>query len=292
MIKFRQKLSNPERKPTYGATPNKVYSYYDMSKRRSSSSEPRRASKKKSLNLQKFLVFRWLIVASAVALISFLIYASTDPIMRIADSEILIEEQSVYAESAKNQIDSSIFSRTKITFDYVEFEKKLKEKHPEIATVNTSYALIGSRPVVRLTFHKPALLVTSLGRTWVVDDRGVAISKYKESQSKLPKLIDEIGVAIEEGDSLVSSDDVEFITKLQEVATGKNIIIDKFTTPVIPKQLDVRVVGEPYYTKFNLNEDPAGQIGAWLVARENLATLNQVPAEYLDMRAEEKVYWK
>lgn len=294
MFKLKQKQSNTERRPIHNGASNKVYSYYDLSKRRSTDSavNNKKVKKKRENKFEKKLILRWLIVAGVLTFIGSLVYASSNPIMRIDSSEVMIEDRQVYVDSAKKQIESNIFSKTKITFDYLDFEKKMKDIHPEIDSVNTSYALIGSRPVIRLTFHKPSLLVTSLGRTWVVDDRGVAIAKYKESLSKLPKLIDDIGIAIEEGNSLVSSSDVDFINKLQKVATEKGIIIDKFTTPIIPKQLDVRVVGENYYTKFNLNEEPAGQIGAWLVARDNLKAISQTPNEYLDLRAAEKVYWK
>ena len=292
MIRFRQKISTIERKPSFKNTGTRAYSYYDMRKKHEESSGSNRSNKKRRIALNTSYVTKWLVVAAVLSIAGSLIYASGSPILRIDDNEIAISDEVIYLETARSFIKKNIFSRTKITFDYLDFASKMVEKYPEIASVQTSFALIGNRPVVRLTFHKPAILVTSLGRTWIVDDRGVAIAKYQENMAKLPKLNDEIGVAVDEGDTVVSSLDVMFITQLQKVAIREGLIIDKYTTPIIPKQLDVRVVGEGYYTKFNLNDDPAAQIGTWIAARDNLKKIGAIPIEYLDIRAAEKVYWK
>jgi len=222
----------------------------------------------------------------------YFISASSRPIIRINDNEKPVDDITSYSASAEIIIKSKFTNKTKITFDYLEFEKTMKDKHPEIKSISTSFAIFGGRPVVRLSFYEPALLVTSLGKTWVVDARGVAIDEYSSSVSSLPKVIDEIGVPIEIGGTIISSQDVAFISKIEKIAKEKGIVVEKYTTPNLPKQIDVKVAGEGYYTKFNLNEDPAVQIGTWLVARDNLIKNNQVPAEYMDIRALEKVYWK
>jgi len=236
--------------------------------------------------------FRVFIILSAFGLVGLLIYASADPIIRIGSDQVVIHDQQSYIDEASNSIKSNLLNRTKLTFDYLGFAKRLQNEYPEIASVSTSFALVGTRPVVRLEFHKPAMLVTSLGKTWVVDDRGVAIAKDQGKFNDLPKLDDEIGVAVEEGGAVVSSSDVNFVLQIEKVAKEKGVAVEKYSTPLIPKQLNVRVVGESYYTKFNLNEDSIGQIGSWLIARENLARISQLPAEYLDVRTIEKVFWK
>lgn len=291
MFKFRQKLDKTEREPKYQGSTPRVYSYYDASKKSEGMERPKQKTKK-GLKAPRLLGFRWMIIIFSLLIIGWLSVASSNPIIRIADNELPVNTIDVYADASSKTMKASILNHTKISFDYLGFEHEMMSQFPEIASVNTSFALIGKRPVVRLTFHKPAILVTSLGRTWVVDDRGVAIAKYNDKMSNLPKLNDEIGVAVETGQSVVSSKDVEFILDLQKIATEKGMVIDKFTTPLVPKQVNVNIVGEGYYTKFNLNEDSAGQIGTWLAAREQLLAINQTPNEYLDVRAADKVYWK
>lgn len=291
MFRFRQKLEKSEREPRYRESSPKVLSYSDISKKRESHDKTKSTSKRK-LKAPRFLGFRWLILIAGLFIIGWLSVASSQPIVRIAETEVPINTLDSYTEASAKIIRSNIFNHTKVSFDYLGFERDMMTQFPEISSVSTSFALIGDKPVVRLSFHKPAILVTSLGRTWIVDDRGVAIAKYTDKMSNLPKLIDEIGVTVEAGQSVISSKDVEFVLDLHKVATEKGIIIDKFTTPQIPKQINVSVAGEGYYTKFNLNEDSAGQIGTWLVSREQLKSLNQTPSEYIDVRATEKVYWK
>lgn len=292
MLRFRQKISDDERAVSYSNPKNRVYSYSDITnKRRNNPTENKKTSRRIKLPFFQLLV-RWLVVISIVMIISALTFASSSPIVRISSDEVPILPQSDYEQSAITFIKSSLLNHTKLTFDYLGFELNMKEKHPEIASVNTSFALVGSRPVIRLSFYKPVIRVTSLGKTWLVDSRGMAIASSQTDDKKLPAVIDEIGVAKELGDAVISASDVNFILTLENIAKEKGINIDKYTTPAIPKQLDVRVVGEQYYTKFNLDEDSKEQAGAWLVAREKLLSIGQIPAEYLDLRASEKVFWR
>lgn len=287
MFRLRQKLSETQRKPSYD-TKNKVYSYSDLSKK----TEPSTLKNKKN-KIPKFqLMTRWIVVLAVVLGIGWLLSASTNPIVRIGENEVIIKNQSDYEETAKQFIKSTPLNRSKLTFDYLGFELKMKDKYTEISTVETSFALVGNRPVVRLKFHEPIIIVESLGKRWLVDKRGVALSEVSTKDSTMPLLTDEIGLANEVGDYLLSSGDVEFILFLHKTAKEKGIGIEKYTTPLILKQLNVQVAGEGYYTKFNLSENKREQVGAWLVARDQLNKLGQTPSEYLDVRASEKVFWK
>lgn len=289
MYKFRQKLSDAERKPTYETPKTRVYSYSDISKKNQSVPSAK-AARNKLPRLQ--LMTRWAVVLGVVFIIGWVLSASVNPIVRISEDEITIKPQSEYEESAKTIIESSILNRTKLTFDYLGFELKMKEKYTEISSVETSFALIGSRPVVRLKYHDPVIIVESLGKKWLVDNRGVVLSEATSESYKLPILTDEIGLAREVGEYILSSNDVEFILYIHKIAKEKGIGIDKYTTPLVSKQLNVKVAGEGYYTKFNLSEEVDEQAGTWLVARDKFKELNQTPAEYVDVRASEKVFWK
>lgn len=283
---FNKNKGRYNRSVKTNSSTHRSFTYSGVSRRAEQNGSPR------SIKLKIKNLGRWLTLFAILGVILYFISASSRPIIRINDNEKPVDDITSYSASAEIIIKSKFTNKTKITFDYLEFEKTMKDKHPEIKSISTSFAIFGGRPVVRLSFYEPALLVTSLGKTWVVDARGVAIDEYSSSVSSLPKVIDEIGVPIEIGGTIISSQDVAFISKIEKIAKEKGIVVEKYTTPNLPKQIDVKVAGEGYYTKFNLNEDPAVQIGTWLVARDNLIKNNQVPAEYMDIRALEKVYWK
>jgi len=283
---FNKNKGSLRRNVNTNTSSHRTFTYSGIGRR----AEQKRSSKGLKLKFKK--VGRWITLLATIGLVFYFISASSNPIIRINDKDKPIEDLKSYSESAGATIKSKLINRTKITFDYLEFEKTMKVKHPEIKSITTSFAIFGGRPVVRLSFYEPSLLVTSLGKTWVVDARGVAIDEYNSEMSSLPKVIDEIGVPIEIGGTIISSQDVAFISKIERIAREKGIVVEKYTTPNLPKQIDVKVAGEGYYTKFNLNEDPAVQIGTWLVVRENLTNKNLVPTEYIDIRAFEKVYWK
>lgn len=289
MLKFRQKLSSSDRKPTYDTNKSRVYSYSDVSKKNSNLNNSQGKNKK---TRKKDIFGRWLLVLVVAAIAGWTMYASTDAIVRFSDDEITIKSESEYAESVDFFLKSSILNRTKLTFDYLDFELKMKEKYPEISSVDTSFAIIGNKPVVRLQFYQPVLTLESLGKKWLVDGRGVALSELASSDANTPVLTDEIGLPTEKGEYVLSSDDVKFILYLHKIAKEKGIAIDKYTTPLVSRQLNVRVVGEGYYTKFNLSEDVKLQVGTWITARQQFLALNQTPGEYVDIRASEKVFWK
>lgn len=290
MFKFRQKLSESERKPNYDTPKTRVYSYSDITKKNERVANQNKDKKK---NLPKIeILTRWIIVLTVVFIIGWILSASVNPIVRIAEDEITIKPSTEYEQSVKTIIKSSLLNRSKITFDYLGFELKVKEKYTEVSSVETSFALIGNRPVVRLKFYDPVILVESLGKKWLVDNRGVVLSESTDDNSKLPRLTDEIGLATEVGGYILSSKDVEFILFVHKTAKEKGIGIEKYTTPLISKQLNVKVVGEGHYTKFNLSEDVKEQVGTWLASRDQLKNLGQTPTEYVDIRASEKVFWK
>lgn len=282
---FNKNKARPQRKVITNLSSG-AFTYSGVSRRVGQKKSP----KSTAIRFKNF--GRWVSVLSVFGTIAYFINASSNPIIRVDENNKLMNDINIYTASAENTIKNKFINRTKITFDYVEFEKNMKEKHPEIKSINTSFAIFGSRPVIRLSFYEPSLLIKSMGKTWVVDARGVAIDEYRSELSSLPIVMDEIGVPVELGGTIISSKDVAFINKIESIARSNDIIVEKYTTPNLPKQIDVKVAGEGYYTKFNLNEDPAVQIGTWLVARENLTKNNLVPSEYIDIRALEKVYWK
>ena len=128
-------------------------------------------------------------------------------------------------------------------------------------------------------------------------ERGIAIARESEGRlsitsKALPLVTDNIGIGGEAGKALLSATDVAYITSLTSIISLKQLSAANLTIPLVPKEIDVQLEGEGYRTKFNLDEDVRQQAGTWLASRETLAAKGELPAEYLDIRAGEKVFWK
>ncbi len=65
------------------------------------------------------------------------------------------------------------------------------------------------------------------------------------------------------------------------------------TLPVGTSELDVRLAGQPYSVKFNLESGTARQqAGTFLATESKLKSQNVTPAEYIDVRVDGRAYYK
>jgi hypothetical protein len=65
------------------------------------------------------------------------------------------------------------------------------------------------------------------------------------------------------------------------------------TLPPATSELDVRVAGQPYFIKFNLQSgDARQQAGTFLATQSHLQSQNIVPSTYIDVRVDGRSYYK
>jgi hypothetical protein len=63
--------------------------------------------------------------------------------------------------------------------------------------------------------------------------------------------------------------------------------------PAGTSELDVHLAGQPYFVKFNLNNnDPRQQAGTFLAAIANLQKNHITPAQYIDVRVDGRAYYQ
>lgn len=263
---------------------DKVYSYYG--------NQSKVTTEKKSKNKFSTIFLRVPLLLALVALFGLVIYVDSSPIVRLEDNNQSIRTVEEYRIISAQAMNSSIFNITKLTFNYDLVEDFIKKKCPEISYVDTSFNVVSRQPVVKLHFYVPVAIFQSGGKLWLIDEKGRIISELKSENKNLPLIVDEVGAVGEPGKMAISTSDIEFIIDLLKYSKQKGINIANITTPLIPRQLDIRAEGEGYYTKFNLNENVIEQLGTWIAARQTLANSNQVPTNYIDIRAADKVFWK
>jgi hypothetical protein len=85
---------------------------------------------------------------------------------------------------------------------------------------------------------------------------------------------------------------VAFIQEVAGQLKAKNMAIDSLTLPALADELDVRVKGLPYFIKFNIQANPRQSAGAFLAAKQHLDSQHVTPSQYVDVRVEEKAYYK
>lgn len=293
--------SNKERK---GGTPprldrKEVFSYH--SNRSAATPEPRRTPGFETITSKRWHHVPFLLTAGlfVVVLLNNLMVSTSVrvivPTMQTPSSPLL-QPTKVYQDAAEKQLKSSVFNRTKLTIDTSQFDQDMQKQFPDLSNVSIALPLMGHRPIVSLTPVKPALIMTNSQTAVVIDETGRAVAKVGDVASSLtqslPKLSDESNVPIELGKGTITQQSVTFITTFIQELKVKSITVSSLSLPSRANELLVKVNGSNYVIKCSLITDPRIAAGQYLAVRHKLEQDHVTPAEYVDVRVEEKVFYK
>jgi len=109
----------------------------------------------------------------------------------------------------------------------------------------------------------------------------------------LPTLTDQSGLAIAVNHEALRSRDVRFIQTVVAELKTHGLTPSSLVLPVASSELDVHLLGQPYFTKFNLQSDDAPQqVGTFLAVQAQLKGQNVLPGAYVDVRVNGRAYYK
>lgn len=205
--------------------------------------------------------------------------------------------QSEYSKKVKQLLDDDLLNKTKFTVSSDEVERRLMEAYPELDSVLLRLPVLGRKPTLVVSIRQPALvLATNTGGGVIVDSSGVAAADIKQLPSsekqKLPVVIDESGVELKVGQRVLPSETINFILDAKAQIDAKNLKISKMNLPVRVNELDIYIEGLNYYVKTDASTDSRTQLGSFFATKNYLDSNNISPAEYVDVRVEEKVFYK
>lgn len=314
---FKKKPTNQPRArqplKTGGSTP--VFSYHASSTRREQPTGTRRASKllwvaapgtrptpsrpsaHRNLSKRAFVIVL-AIVGTALAVNSLML--NRDPeVIALADSNsrrYLLHSQETYYEAARSILGSSLANTNKLTVNTDKIAAEIRRQFPELEEVSVALPLVGHQPVIYLQPAEPALLLRSAGDVLVVSSSGQVLAETA-NPARLAKLglvvvEDQSGLALKPGTSALPGADVAFITEVVGQLRAKKLTLTALTLPRGASELDIRLKGDPYIVKFNLRGDARAEAGSYLAVRQYLKRTRQTPSSYIDVRVENKVYYR
>jgi hypothetical protein len=212
------------------------------------------------------------------------------------DQLIVLQPTETYRRAASELLDDSVFNYSKLLIRTKDLERKLGDQFPELKGVSITIPLVSRRPIIAIESTDPALVIITPTSNYIIDNEGRAILKTnnldKFASLKLPRITDESGLEPTLGKTSMPSATTDFIREIMHQLTAKHLEIESLTLPKIANELHVRAKGEGYVVKFNILGDPRTQAGTYLAINDRLAHDNIKPAEYIDVRVEEKVYYK
>lgn len=208
----------------------------------------------------------------------------------------VVQSVDVYQSSAKELFESSLLNRSKLTIDTSGLASKFEDEFPELGEVVIAIPLFGRRPIIQTRPADPELILSGNGGSFVIDKDGVPVLKAQQLTSSvrdtLPVIRDDSDTTIELGKQILTSELVAFVSTMQEQFKAKSINVEAYTFPALANELHVRLAGKGYYLKFNTEASARVQTGTFIALEEMLNREGIVPAEYIDLRVEERAYYK
>lgn len=209
---------------------------------------------------------------------------------------MVVQDVEVYQSSAEKLMKKSLLNRSKLTIDTDKLASQLAAEFPELGEIVVTIPLVSRRPVIQVQPSTPAIVLSGQGGSFIVDVTGRPVLKASQlvsaTKDMLPKVADDSGSSIEIGKQLLTTDLVAFIGLVQAHFNAKNVRVQSYTLPALANELHVRLEGQGYYIKLNTETDARLQVGTYLAVIEKLTADGVVPAEYIDVRVEERAYYR
>ena len=257
-----------------------------------------RAKKVGSFWLHRFGLAILLIVAliCAVATLSLSADAKIVPVTT-SNNQAFLQPVQAYQAAADKLLAGSIWNRNKITADTDHVSQQLLTQFPELKAATVSLPLLGHRPVIYLEPAQPALILAQGSTSYVIDSTGRALMQMQPNstiaKAGLPVVTDQGNLPVKLKKIALSSSTVSFLQIIVQQLAAKHFTATTMSLPAAASELDVHLANQPYFIKFNLeNNDPLQQVGTFLATQAHLAGQNITPSQYVDVRVDGRAYYQ
>ncbi len=212
-----------------------------------------------------------------------------------SDSNLLRSPES-YQEVAKRLLSASLLNYSKITLDSSGFERSMKEAFPELSAATIRLPLLGRRPTVELLAEKPVLTLATPQGVHLMDKNGKVLIKASDAVGVdalgLPMVVDESNLTLTLGKGLLTKQEATFITSLIAQLQAGKLGLQSVTLPAIANELRIKPADQPFIMKFDMQNDPRRSAGAYFALKAKLDADHITPAEYIDLRLDERAFYK
>ncbi|HSX44135.1 MAG TPA: hypothetical protein VLE69_02450 [Candidatus Saccharimonadales bacterium] len=299
-MKFRRKRTR-QRQVSEAQNPNGVFSYYSNNRSANEGQTGRNETKVRRSLKQRFgkvPVLAGLVLI--IPLAAYLLTLGSVPKIAPLDSDSstigLLRSSDTYQKTATEIYRSSLLNRFKLTLDTNGFEKQMKQKFPELSQAVITQPVLGHTPTIQLRASAPAVLITSQFGDYVLDTGGKAVLKNanKNNVDKLQLLTinDQSNIPIILGRGVLTQEEMNFMRVIKAQLQAQNVPVASMILPPAPNELDVKVQGQAYLVKLDMQNDARESAGAVLAVKQRLDQEHTVPSAYIDARVEGRAYYK
>lgn len=241
-----------------------------------------------------------LLVALVISVANFLTLSSNARIVLLSDTgptSTYLHSNAEYQAAANKLLATSVWNRNKITVNTGAVSRQMLQEFPELSGVSVNLPLASKRPTVYIQAAGQALILTATNGSFVIDTSGKALLRADNipaaSRQKLPQVTDQSDLTVHLNQQALTSGDVAFIQTVAAQLAARHFSLTSAVLPVGTRELDIRVNGQPYTVKFNLEGgDARQQAGTFLATQAKLQSQHITPSQYIDVRVDGRAYYQ
>lgn len=209
-------------------------------------------------------------------------------------TQSLLRPIETYQDAGREILKSSPLNKTKLLINTAAVQRDIQSQFPEVAKATVSLPLVNRRPVIYLQITQPVFLLRYGADMYALDEQGRIMMKGDSTlpHSDLVVIEDQNAQPPEVGKSFLPSSDIRFMQEVSGQLRAKGITNFSFTLPPLANEVYLKPADKPYYVKMTFSGDARMQAGAYLAVRQKLETDKINPTEYIDVRVDDRAYYK
>ncbi len=176
------------------------------------------------------------------------------------------------------------------TLDTEALGSRIKQREPllnkVIVTRNWPHSI-----AIRVEERTPGLIWQTGELRYLVDSEGVVVGEADTSPTDLAVVLDRTNLPVKVGDRVVAERFITFIIDLRRLMPATKLSIKSLAVPETTTEVFV-TTDKSYVVKFDTTRPATDSITALNRVLTELARVGKVPAEYIDLRIENRAYYK
>jgi hypothetical protein len=306
MVLRKKKEDIPKRSDMSPKTSMPTYSYRSVranEDRQAANRDPKKVSTKRLKIARNIWVEKFgliiLAVVIVICLFSILYLSSTPNVVMLSDDNnpLFTSSRVAVGQEAQRLLSSSLLNKNKITVNTHKITDNLEEDFPMYSDISISLPFIDHHPVIYLTPAQPEVSLTNVSGQYVLNSNGQimlrSINPKYFNDLNIPNITYQLPGYLSVGEQILTSSEVSFIQTVIYELNTRAVTVSKITLLQATSELDVYITNEPYYVKFNLeNNNPKQQAGSFLATQHYLKEHNITPSKYIDVRVDGRVYYQ
>jgi hypothetical protein len=223
-------------------------------------------------------------------LVGLLFYQSPEPIIVLKGSGGLSVDR--YASDAQALLSGSLLNSTKLTLRRSAIENEMRIRFPELQSVRVESDVLGRRPTFILAAEDILFRMRTEAETVMIGSSGRIVGYEADFPrvSNTLQLIDESGIDQSIGTLVMRSDDAMFLNRAREIIALKGRGVDYIRITEVPREAYIKPSDRSYQVRVYLDDSVEEQLGAWFLTEKTLEGRGEGVAQYIDVRAGEKVF--